>query len=57
MEQVLYAVRDFCVEEITWSLFKGGSTGDDFNQLTSDDGLSGTIESQLQLLNHLSYNT
>lgn len=38
-------------------LFKGGSTGDDFNQLTGDDSLSGTIESQRQLVNHLSCST
>lgn len=34
-------------------LFQSRSTGDNFNQLASDDSLSGAVERQRQLVNHL----
>lgn len=33
---------------------QGRSSGDDLDQLLGDDGLSGTVEGQGQLVNHLS---
>lgn len=32
---------------------QGGSSRDDLDQLLGDDGLSGTVEGQGQLINHL----
>lgn len=32
---------------------EGRSTGDDFDQLPGDDGLTGTVECQRQLADHL----
>lgn len=37
------------------SYLQSRSTGDDFNQLLRDDSLARAIESQGQLVNHLSY--
>lgn len=34
---------------------QGGSSGDDLDQLLGDDGLSGTVEGQGQLVNHLGW--
>lgn len=34
---------------------QGRSSGDDLDQLLGDDGLSGTVESQGQLVNHLGW--
>lgn len=34
-------------------LVQSGSSGDNFNELASDDGLSGSVEGQRQLVNHL----
>lgn len=33
---------------------QSGSSGDDLNELLGDDGLSGTVEGEGQLVNHLS---
>lgn len=33
---------------------QGGSSGDDLNQLLGDDGLSGAVEGEGQLVDHLS---
>ena len=32
--------------------FQGSGTGDDFNQLSSDDSLTGAVECHRQLVNH-----
>jgi hypothetical protein len=33
--------------------FQSSGTGDDFNQLSSDDSLTGTVECHRQFINHL----
>ena len=35
---------------------EGGGTGDNFNELASDDGLSGPVEGDSQFVNHLTWN-
>ena len=35
---------------------EGGGTGDDLNELASDDSLSGPVEGDSQFVNHLTWN-
>ena len=48
--------RNVCSDVSFLNVLEGGGTRDDLNQFSSDDSLSGSVEHNGQLVDHLTWN-